>query len=398
MLDIEKLRKIGKIRRFHRDEYIFYEGDAGNEMFIILSGRVTVYINSIDGLPINICELGPADFFGEMSLLEGLNRSASVVASEDTTLLSIDEKNFQVFICELPSLSAKLMKGLSSRVRKLDNEMKTFISQSAVSNQMIQSKGDNIENQSTKEFGNDQTDNELYLPGHKKYNIRLAAGENISNFLFQESISCPVCEKRFDVQLLRMSKLKLLKVDFDSRFRYMDLEPLWYMILACPNCLYAAFHDEFHHFPQSACSTIRTGNAALKGKVILESSEITDIDRVFTHYYLALRAVQMIKPAPLKSAKLWLHLTWLYEDVQDKNMVPYAAAQAIDSYYNALFGPDADVMLQYEAQVNLILGELFMKKDDPKNALKHFRFTINSKGEETYKLQAHNRIKYLSYT
>ena len=123
MLDIASLAKLGGARKYSIDETIFNAGDSGHEMFIILKGKVGVLINSMEGFPIRVAELGAGDFFGEMSLLEGMPRSAAVEALEDTIVMVINENNFEKIIAQQPGLAYRIMKGMSNRSTKQNEEI-----------------------------------------------------------------------------------------------------------------------------------------------------------------------------------------------------------------------------------------------------------------------------------
>lgn len=123
MSELDALKEVGTMKKFAQDDFIFREGETGNVMYIILSGRVDVYINSFNDFPIKVSEIGPGNFIGEMSLLDDQPRSATIIAGTDTIAMAIDKGNFQNFICRQPSLAYKIMKGLSTRVRHLNEEL-----------------------------------------------------------------------------------------------------------------------------------------------------------------------------------------------------------------------------------------------------------------------------------
>ena len=100
MSELQKLKEIGSMKVYKAGAYIFRQEELGDEMYIILSGQVGVYINSLNGFPISISHLESGDFLGEMSLLEDLPRNASAIAETDTTVIAITKNNFQAFICE----------------------------------------------------------------------------------------------------------------------------------------------------------------------------------------------------------------------------------------------------------------------------------------------------------
>jgi CRP-like cAMP-binding protein len=90
-------------------------GEPGEEFFLIIDGSAVVEIS-----PRKRRRLGPGDFFGEMSLLDGGPRSATVQAETDARLLVIVRRNFQALLGEVPDLTQKILTTLSRRVRALE--------------------------------------------------------------------------------------------------------------------------------------------------------------------------------------------------------------------------------------------------------------------------------------
>jgi len=87
-------------------------GQPGEEFFLILDGSAHVEVS-----PRKRSRLGPGQYFGEMSLLDGGPRSASVVAETPLRLLVIKRRNFSTLLREAPELAQNLMTTLSRRVR-----------------------------------------------------------------------------------------------------------------------------------------------------------------------------------------------------------------------------------------------------------------------------------------
>ncbi len=109
-----------------KGEVLLREGDDGEEMFFIIKGQVKVYLEK-DGHDIVLNDLKEGDFFGEMSLLEGVKRSANVKATEKTTLQIIDKKAFKELLDESPPRIKKILKGLSSRLRSGNERLNRLI-------------------------------------------------------------------------------------------------------------------------------------------------------------------------------------------------------------------------------------------------------------------------------
>jgi len=110
-------------------EHVFEEGDLGTEMFLIQEGKVEIYTGSGDDLrSLAIFERG--DFFGEMSLLEDLPRSASARATTDTRLLRIDGSTFTQMLQSNPEIAVRMMRKLSRRMRETDRMLREAVGQS----------------------------------------------------------------------------------------------------------------------------------------------------------------------------------------------------------------------------------------------------------------------------
>ncbi len=99
--------------------YLFREGEPGNEMFVIQEGQVRIS-TCAGGEEIVLATLGRGDFLGEMSLLEGLPRSADARAVGPTQVLVIGQGGLLMRIRRDPTFAFELMKRLSGRVRGLN--------------------------------------------------------------------------------------------------------------------------------------------------------------------------------------------------------------------------------------------------------------------------------------
>ncbi len=87
-------------------------GDTGHELFIIVDGQASVTTQSRRTI-----KLGPGEFFGEMSLIDGGPRSATVEAATPMKLLVIGHREFWELLNEAPPLVGKIMRALSERLR-----------------------------------------------------------------------------------------------------------------------------------------------------------------------------------------------------------------------------------------------------------------------------------------
>lgn len=80
--------------KFARGMIIFHKGSLGQNLYLIESGKVRIFILNEDGqeITVNLCDVG--DFFGELSLLDGLPRSAGALAMEETITYTLHRDDF----------------------------------------------------------------------------------------------------------------------------------------------------------------------------------------------------------------------------------------------------------------------------------------------------------------
>jgi len=108
-------------RVYSKGEIIFKEGDVGDRMYVVQSGRVKITKKTASGdIPIATLESG--EIFGEMALFDRLPRSATAAAAGETRILGIDKKKLFQTISRDPTLVFKMIESMSRRIRRLDEE------------------------------------------------------------------------------------------------------------------------------------------------------------------------------------------------------------------------------------------------------------------------------------
>lgn len=112
-------KKEDLITAYAAGDAIFGEGDLGTEMFVIHEGEVEI-IKKVGGEDRRLTVLGHGDFFGEMSVLEDLPRSATARAVGEVKVLSIDGSTFDQMLRKNPEIAVRMMRKLSRRLRETD--------------------------------------------------------------------------------------------------------------------------------------------------------------------------------------------------------------------------------------------------------------------------------------
>lgn len=123
---IEQVVLVGNKKTYKKDSVILVEEEVGTALFVIIKGKVKVSRSSIDGREVILSILSDSDFFGEMSILDGMNRSATVVALDDTELFIIQRKEFLDLLNKHPEITIALLSELTQRLRNADMKIKAL--------------------------------------------------------------------------------------------------------------------------------------------------------------------------------------------------------------------------------------------------------------------------------
>ena len=124
--DLNKIAERMVLRTFTKGQMILLEDDLGQTFFVIAEGSVKITRLSDDGREVILAMLGEADFFGEMSLLDGAGRSANVVALEAAEVLTLARNDFLEILQEYPKISISLLEELTQRIRKSDQQIESL--------------------------------------------------------------------------------------------------------------------------------------------------------------------------------------------------------------------------------------------------------------------------------
>ncbi|MCQ2102154.1 MAG: Crp/Fnr family transcriptional regulator [Fibrobacter sp.] len=112
------------VQNFNRDETVVLEGDDSMQaLYLIASGSVQVYMTGVDGRETILSFLERGDFFGEMSLIDGEPRSASVRTVTDAQMMIIHRESFLTLIRQSPEISMALLSEMSKRLRKANKQI-----------------------------------------------------------------------------------------------------------------------------------------------------------------------------------------------------------------------------------------------------------------------------------
>jgi CRP/FNR family transcriptional regulator/CRP/FNR family cyclic AMP-dependent transcriptional regulator len=110
-------------RRYPRGAVIFLAGDPNAQLYLIEAGRVRIGLTSPEGKEVVLTVLGPGDLFGDLALLDGQPRSASVVALEPVETAVLRRADFLDLLRRSPSAVDGLLARLAGMIRRLTDEV-----------------------------------------------------------------------------------------------------------------------------------------------------------------------------------------------------------------------------------------------------------------------------------
>ncbi|NEO28609.1 MAG: cyclic nucleotide-binding domain-containing protein, partial [Kamptonema sp. SIO4C4] len=121
--EIDKLIALGKKQDVPENTYLCREDEPGDAFYIILEGAVEIYVDKINKF---LTQLSSGSFFGELSLLLGIPRTATVRTKENTVLFTLDQQSLQSFLKQYPDMAEKIAQQLTQHQEELASRKETF--------------------------------------------------------------------------------------------------------------------------------------------------------------------------------------------------------------------------------------------------------------------------------
>ena len=122
------LRKLLSEQSVPQNTRLFRQGDDGDAMYLIESGRVRISIHDHDQQEVTLAELAQGDFFGEMSIIDGRQRSADAKVIEDSRLAVLSREAFLTFVRKRPDVALEMLSALTDRLRRTDELLRSRVS------------------------------------------------------------------------------------------------------------------------------------------------------------------------------------------------------------------------------------------------------------------------------
>ncbi len=121
---LAQLEKLSVVRKYAKNTVLVTEGDESTHLYIIHKGTASAYLNNDDGRQVNLNYMHDGDYFGELSLLDGKPRSASVITVTDCEIMLVSRVSVIELLRTYPEFTMQLLTELTRRVRELTDSVK----------------------------------------------------------------------------------------------------------------------------------------------------------------------------------------------------------------------------------------------------------------------------------
>src|SRR5215216_4562379 len=121
--ELERISRVSVARSFPAGVRVFHEGDRSDACYVVRTGDLRVTRQHSDGRAIALATLGPGDIFGELAMLDGEARSASVETLTDSELLALPAADVRRLLSDHPEISVKLIAALTRRLRETNERV-----------------------------------------------------------------------------------------------------------------------------------------------------------------------------------------------------------------------------------------------------------------------------------
>ncbi len=124
--DLQAVSALAVTRQYPKNTLVICEGDCSDSLYIVLSGKVKVFLNDEEGKEVTLNIQGEGEYFGELAMLDNAPRSASVITLEKTRLAVVSKSAFDECLECNPKIALTVIQGLARRLRELTENVRSL--------------------------------------------------------------------------------------------------------------------------------------------------------------------------------------------------------------------------------------------------------------------------------
>ena len=123
---INDLENVAMKRAYPKNTVLVTKGDKSDQLFVVLKGKLKVAVTDASGKEIIMSLLGPSDYFGEIAVIDGESRSATIMTTQASEVLTISRNDFHRTLMSNPELMFELLKVLARKVRIATDKLESL--------------------------------------------------------------------------------------------------------------------------------------------------------------------------------------------------------------------------------------------------------------------------------
>jgi len=124
--DMTAISSLAVTRSFPKNTLVICEGDTSDSLYVVLSGKVKVFLSDEEGKEVTLNMQGAGEYFGELAILDEAPRSASVMTVEDSKLAVLSKEAFEKCMEQHATIALVVMRGLARRLRELTENVRSL--------------------------------------------------------------------------------------------------------------------------------------------------------------------------------------------------------------------------------------------------------------------------------
>lgn len=351
-------------REYNKGDLIFKEGMLGEELFIILSGKVEIVKKNAQGKNVVLANLSGGDFFGEMAILQNALRTATAKAIEDTKVVVLNKESFLKNVSSYPQLSLVILRKMSERLQQTSEKLSPH--KELDSNGLLKlSREEVVEDTLTEE--------PLLIEDEEESKVE------DDKYFWKRELKCPKCKEKFTSLSLRKTAFNLVSRDTDFCPHYEGINPLHYAIHACPNCLYAGYQPDFTITFSTEIKNLRENFHPDKNNYKnLNFSDKRKLNEVIASYELALLSYKARKTNHEKRALIHLRLAWFNRDNGDVGKETEHYNLALKLFIESYEKDNLNSSKLGTVGISYLIGELNRRLGNHKEAVRWFSQTVTN--------------------
>jgi len=202
---------------------------------------------------------------------------------------------------------------------------------------------------------------------------------------YEKQYICPICKTSFTSLAVRSSSVYVQDKEPDLHVIYRGVSPLHYSIVVCPGCYYAASNKSFtQEIEPKLLDKLITALYQLRPEKPIEFTRERDLSAALNSFKMAIRSAQLKKVRAGELAGLFMGAAWVAREVDDADLEEVYLKEALSHYLEAYNKDFQSIGNMSDVQAAYLIGELYRRNADYKEAISWFNKVIVHKYIKQY--------------